>query len=97
MPDLSFLIAPLIAFFIAAGSPGPATLACAGAAMTHGRAAGLALGVGLALGLSFWGALTALNDHLVATGFLDAATAAALELTDGPDATLARLDDYAAG
>ena len=59
MPDLSFLIAPLIAFFIAAGSPGPATLACASAAMAHGRAAGLALGVGLALGLSFWGALTA--------------------------------------
>ncbi len=68
MTDLSFLIAPLIAFFIAAGSPGPATLACAGAAMAHGRAAGLALGVGLALGLSFWGVLTAVGLGAIVLG-----------------------------
>ena len=68
MTDLSFLVAPLIAFFIAAGSPGPATLACASAAMAHGRAAGLALGVGLALGLSFWGALTAVGLGAVVLG-----------------------------
>lgn len=55
------MIAPLAAFSIAAGSPGPATLACAAVAMAHGRAAGLALGLGLAIGLSFWGALTALG------------------------------------
>lgn len=68
MTDLSFLIAPALAFFIAAGSPGPATLACAGAAMAHGRAAGLTLGLGLALGLSFWGALTAVGLGAVVLG-----------------------------
>ena len=68
MIDLTFLIAPMLAFFVAAGSPGPATLACAGAAMTHGRRAGLALGVGLAIVLAFWGGLTAVGLGAVVLG-----------------------------
>jgi threonine/homoserine/homoserine lactone efflux protein len=55
------LIAPAIAFLIAVGSPGPATLAVAGTAMASGRRAGLGIGFGLALGLAFWGALTAIG------------------------------------
>lgn len=58
---LEGLWAPALAFFIAAASPGPATLAVAGAAMAGGRRAGLALGFGLSVGLAFWGALTALG------------------------------------
>ena len=42
-------------FLVAAGSPGPATLAVAGASMASGRCAGLALGAGLAAGLAIWG------------------------------------------
>ncbi len=68
MTDLTFLIAPMMAFFVAAGSPGPATLACAGAAMAHGRGAGVALGAGLAIGLAFWGALTAVGLGAVVPG-----------------------------
>ncbi|MEM6663472.1 MAG: LysE family translocator [Pseudomonadota bacterium] len=55
------LVAPLLAFFIAAASPGPATLAVAATAMARGRRAGLLLGTGLAIGVTFWGALTALG------------------------------------
>ena len=61
LDSLSFLIAPLIAFFIAAASPGPATLAVAATSMAHGLRPGLALGLGLTIGLSIWGALTALG------------------------------------
>jgi threonine/homoserine/homoserine lactone efflux protein len=57
--DLSWLLAPGLAFLIAAGSPGPATLAVAGTAMAEGRRAATALGLGLALGLAAWGALVA--------------------------------------
>ncbi|MEL7171707.1 MAG: LysE family transporter [Pseudomonadota bacterium] len=59
MEGLAFLAAPLLAFFVAAASPGPATLAVAATAMAHGRAAGLALGGGLAVGLAFLGELAA--------------------------------------
>ncbi len=59
--DLAFLGAPALAFLVAAGSPGPATLAVAGTAMAAGRRAGLAIGAGLSIGLAFWGALTALG------------------------------------
>lgn len=59
--NLSFLIAPLVAFFIAAASPGPATFAVAATSMAKGMKPGLALGVGLTLGLSVWGVLTAVG------------------------------------
>lgn len=59
--DLSYLIPPLLAFFVAAASPGPATLAVAATSMARGLRPGMALGVGLTLGLSMWGALTAIG------------------------------------
>ncbi len=44
----------LIAAFVAAGSPGPATLAIAGTSMASGRAAGLALAAGVTTGSLMW-------------------------------------------
>ncbi|MEO1491167.1 MAG: LysE family translocator [Pseudomonadota bacterium] len=57
--EAATFLAPLLAFFIAAASPGPATLAVAATSMAQGRAAGLLLGIGLSVGLIFWGTLTA--------------------------------------
>ncbi|MEO1775807.1 MAG: LysE family translocator [Pseudomonadota bacterium] len=59
MNDLAGIAAPLLAFAVAAGSPGPATLAVAATAMARGRRAGCWLGAGLALGLTFWGIVAA--------------------------------------
>ena len=55
------LAAIALAFFIVAASPGPATLGCAAVSMAHGRAAGLAFGAGLGMGLTVWGILAALG------------------------------------
>lgn len=63
----------LVTFAVAAGSPGPATLAVAGTSMAAGRGAGLAMGLGLGVGLTFWGVLTALG-----MGYLIASYASAL-------------------
>lgn len=49
----------LMAFFIAAASPGPATLAVSTTAMAAGSRAAALLGFGLALGLAFWGVVAA--------------------------------------
>ena len=43
-------------------------MACAGVAMAYGRKAGLALGIGLAVGLSFWGVLTAVGLGAIVLG-----------------------------
>ncbi|MEL6198347.1 MAG: LysE family transporter, partial [Pseudomonadota bacterium] len=59
MSDPAALTTALIAFAIAAGSPGPATLAVSATAMARGREAGLMLGLGLSLGLAFWGVIAA--------------------------------------
>lgn len=59
--DYSYVIAPALAFLVAAGSPGPATLAVASTSMASGRRAGICLGFGLAAALAFWGVLTALG------------------------------------
>lgn len=61
MVEPATLLAPLLAFFIAAASPGPATLATAATAMAGGRGAGMMLGLGLSLGIAFWGTLTAVG------------------------------------
>jgi threonine/homoserine/homoserine lactone efflux protein len=61
MSDLAFLLTPLLAFFITAASPGPATLSLAATSMTRGRGAGIALAFGLTLGIAFWGALAAMG------------------------------------
>ncbi|MDK3072092.1 LysE family translocator [Sedimentitalea sp. JM2-8] len=47
------------AFLIVTVSPGPANLACAAIAMREGRRPGVAFGIGLSLGLAFWGVLAA--------------------------------------
>ena len=44
----------LIAAFVAAGSPGPATLAIAGTSMSSGRRTGLALAAGVTTGSLIW-------------------------------------------
>ena len=59
MTDLASLLAIAAAFFIVTVSPGPANLGCASVAMTKGRFAGVRFGLGLALGLAFWGVLAA--------------------------------------
>jgi len=51
----SSLTVVALAFLLVAASPGPANLACASVAMARGRAAGLRMALGLALGLSVWG------------------------------------------
>ncbi|MEM6489799.1 MAG: LysE family transporter [Pseudomonadota bacterium] len=61
LPAFAFAIAPLIAFFVAAAAPGPATLGVAATAMARGRRAGLAFGAGLSLGLALWGVAAALG------------------------------------
>ena len=54
------LLSPaLFAFFVAAASPGPATLAVSTTAMAGGARAAALLGVGLAVGLGFWGLVAA--------------------------------------
>lgn len=57
---LFLVLAPvLVAAFVAAASPGPATLAIAREAMAHGRRAGLLLALGVATGSWTWSALAA--------------------------------------
>jgi|FEC22Drversion2_1045045.scaffolds.fasta_scaffold01622_1 threonine efflux protein len=57
IPDAT--LPALIAFFVAAASPGPATLAVSTTAMASGARSALLLGTGLALGLAFWGLVAA--------------------------------------
>lgn len=45
----------MLAWVLAGASPGPATLAIAGASMHSGRSAGLALAFGVISGSAFWG------------------------------------------
>lgn len=59
MIDIAPLGATAAAFFLVAVSPGPANIACASVAMSRGRPAGLRFGLGLAIGLAFWGLLAA--------------------------------------
>lgn len=47
------------AFFIVAVSPGPATLAVSSVSASYGRRAGLLFGLGLGIGLAFWGMVAA--------------------------------------
>jgi threonine/homoserine/homoserine lactone efflux protein len=45
----------VFAWMVAAGSPGPATLAISGTSMGHGRKAGLTIGAGIVCGSASWG------------------------------------------
>ena len=51
----------LVAWAIGRGSPGPATLAIAGASMNRGRTAGLAVAAGIFCGSATWGLAAALG------------------------------------
>jgi threonine efflux protein len=53
------LLLVFAAYTIAAGSPGPSTLRIMGAAMNHGRKAGLAVAGGVVSGSLFWGLMAA--------------------------------------
>lgn len=44
-----------VAWIMAGGSPGPATLSIAGTSMTHGRRAGLVFSLGILFGSACWG------------------------------------------
>lgn len=59
MLDVIGLSAAGAAFFVAAASPGPATIAVANVSMGAGRRAGLRFGLGLGVGLAFWGLVAA--------------------------------------
>lgn len=59
MIDLAGLTTIAAAFFIAAASPGPATIATATVSMHSGRSNGLRFAVGLSVGLAFWGLIAA--------------------------------------
>ena len=59
MHDFTNLITIGVAFFVAAASPGPATIAAATVSMSAGRKAGLLFGLGLSIGLAIWGLVAA--------------------------------------
>ncbi|MBB4302141.1 threonine/homoserine/homoserine lactone efflux protein [Rhodobium orientis] len=59
MFDIGNLATIAAAFFVAAPSPGPATIAVASQSMSAGRKAGLVFGSGLAVGLAVWGVVAA--------------------------------------
>lgn len=60
MTGFEFLLL-LVAWAIGGGSPGPATLAIAGASMNRGRTAGLAVAAGIFCGSATWGLAAALG------------------------------------
>lgn len=59
MIEVANLSAIAAAFFVAAASPGPATLAVMTVSMSAGRKRGLTFGLGLSVGLAFWGLIAA--------------------------------------
>jgi threonine efflux protein len=59
MENIESYLAIAVAFFIVTVSPGPANIAVATVAMHSGRTAWLLFGLGLSVGLAFWGAVAA--------------------------------------
>jgi threonine efflux protein len=59
MENLDSYLAIAVAFFIVAVSPGPANIAVATVAMHSGRRPGVLFGLGLSVGLAFWGVVAA--------------------------------------
>jgi len=59
MSVVSAYLPALLAFLLAAATPGPATLAVSTTAMALGMRSAAMLGFGLAIGLSFWGVIAA--------------------------------------
>lgn len=59
MIDPIALIAAATAFFVIAASPGPAVIGVSTVSMRAGRPAGIRFGLGLTVGLAFWGMIAA--------------------------------------
>lgn len=59
MMDIGTLITVALAFWVVVASPGPANIASATVAMKYGRKPSLIFGLGLSIGLTFWGLLAA--------------------------------------
>ncbi|MEM7464542.1 MAG: LysE family transporter [Pseudomonadota bacterium] len=59
MVVIASLMTIAAAFVVAAASPGPATIAIATVSMNAGRKSGLLFGMGLSVGLAFWGLVAA--------------------------------------
>ncbi len=59
MVGLENFVAIALAFFIVTVSPGPANIAVATVSMSFGRKHGLLFGLGLSVGLGFWGIVAA--------------------------------------
>jgi len=68
MEHLDSYLTIAAAFFIVTVSPGPANLALATVAMQSGRLAGLSFGLGLSVGLAFWGVIAATGLGVVVQG-----------------------------
>ena len=56
---LESFLAIAFAFFVVTVSPGPANIAACSVSISQGRRAGLIFGLGLSLGLAFWGVIAA--------------------------------------
>ena len=61
MIEFESLAAIALAFFIVTVSPGPANIAVATVAMSSGRLGGMLFGLGLSVGLAFWGVIAAIG------------------------------------
>lgn len=59
MAELENLLAVALAYFVVTVSPGPANIAVATISMSNGRRVGILFGVGLSVGLAFWGLVAA--------------------------------------
>lgn len=59
MIDLGSLVTVAVAFWVVAATPGPATISNAAIAMRFGRRTSMHYGLGLSVGLVFWGLLAA--------------------------------------
>lgn len=59
MIDPIALMAAATAFFVIAASPGPAVIGVSTVSMQAGRRAGIGFGLGLTVGLAFWGVIAA--------------------------------------
>ena len=59
MYNLENILPVALAFFIVTVSPGPANIATATVAMRYGRRDGMLFGLGLSIGLAFWGVIAA--------------------------------------
>lgn len=70
--DLHQIALVFLAYVVAAGSPGPSTMAIMSTAMRQGRAAALGLSAGIVTGSVFWGLLAATGLSAVLARYAEA-------------------------